>query len=399
MGFELPDGKTARNLQEQVKFLSEKLKDLYAAVNKIGIRVLVVDELPEEGEPATIYLVPAEDASQENIYNEYLWIEDEWELIGTTQIDLSDYMTLSTEQTISGKKTFSGDTYFTGNAHFQNTSYLSECYCYGSLYSAGTNDLGSSSYTWKDLYLSGKAIFSAGTNTYTIGGNEYNGLDIARSGATVMSFGGSDFSTYTHQPFSNNTYDLGSSSRAWKDLHLSGNTIYYNANSSITWSLRQNQYSNLEFAYNNIGLFSIGTSGFFPNSNNARDLGTSGLKWRNIYFSGNLSDGTNAVSVAQLASGLGGTYRHRITVEITSGFLEIAVNLNSSTAIDNNALFYGIVDHILGLAVSFYGNQTYGVAIIDSVDTTLGQITYSGLNNSYSTENIVRIVTDVVTQL
>lgn len=166
MGFELPNGKTARNLQEQVKFLSEKLKDLYAAVNEIGIKVLVVAELPEEGEPLTIYFVPAKDASQENIYNEYMWIEDEWELIGSTAIDLSDYMTLSTNQTVSGEKTFSTDTYFTGNPHFNNTAYLSECYCYGSLYSAGNLDLGSASYKWKNLYLSGN--LTDGTNSVSV---------------------------------------------------------------------------------------------------------------------------------------------------------------------------------------------------------------------------------------
>ena len=75
MAFELPDGKTARTLQEQVKFLTEKLRDLYAVVNQIGISIVVVETLPEEGEPYKVYLVPAEDPETGNYYEEYIWYD------------------------------------------------------------------------------------------------------------------------------------------------------------------------------------------------------------------------------------------------------------------------------------------------------------------------------------
>lgn len=52
------------------------------------------DALPETGEPYIIYLVPSENESEKNIKDEYLWTDESWEMIGTTKIDLSDYVTV-----------------------------------------------------------------------------------------------------------------------------------------------------------------------------------------------------------------------------------------------------------------------------------------------------------------
>lgn len=57
-----------------------------------GVNYVVVEELPTVGEEGTIYLVPKEDSKTDNVYNEYMYIEDEWELIGDTQADLTDYV-------------------------------------------------------------------------------------------------------------------------------------------------------------------------------------------------------------------------------------------------------------------------------------------------------------------
>lgn len=43
-----------------------------------------VSTLPATGEPLTLYLVPQGDGTAPNFCNEYLWINDAWELIGTT---------------------------------------------------------------------------------------------------------------------------------------------------------------------------------------------------------------------------------------------------------------------------------------------------------------------------
>ena len=72
MAFELPDGKIARNIQEQVAFLTEKLKDLYAAFNQSGLKkIVIVEELPEVGDPNVLYLLAMEDPEENNYYDDY----------------------------------------------------------------------------------------------------------------------------------------------------------------------------------------------------------------------------------------------------------------------------------------------------------------------------------------
>ena len=56
---------------------------------------LIVDELPKVGETNHIYLVLNKTGKTGNVYLEYLWIEStqSYELIGSTEVDLSDYYT------------------------------------------------------------------------------------------------------------------------------------------------------------------------------------------------------------------------------------------------------------------------------------------------------------------
>ena len=61
-----------------------------AAVNG---RFQKVNELPSSGESNVIYLVPKADPEISNACDEYIWQDNAWELIGSTEIDLSDYVT------------------------------------------------------------------------------------------------------------------------------------------------------------------------------------------------------------------------------------------------------------------------------------------------------------------
>ena len=54
--------------------------------------VRVVDALPSVGEANIIYLVPAEQPSESDLFEEWVWT-DRWERIGSAKIDLSDYAT------------------------------------------------------------------------------------------------------------------------------------------------------------------------------------------------------------------------------------------------------------------------------------------------------------------
>ena len=61
-----------------------------------GFDFQIVDTLPQTGTKGVIYLVPAEvDANVEtdiNEYDEYLWITDKFEHIGSTKMDLTGYL-------------------------------------------------------------------------------------------------------------------------------------------------------------------------------------------------------------------------------------------------------------------------------------------------------------------
>lgn len=48
-----------------------------------------VDNLPDVGDENTIYLVESENPDEKNVYEEYIYINSEYEIIGTTKVDLS----------------------------------------------------------------------------------------------------------------------------------------------------------------------------------------------------------------------------------------------------------------------------------------------------------------------
>lgn len=56
-----------------------------------GIEFEVVQALPETGVKGTIYLV-SNSGTAPNIYDEYIWVNNAFEKIGTTAVDLSGYV-------------------------------------------------------------------------------------------------------------------------------------------------------------------------------------------------------------------------------------------------------------------------------------------------------------------
>lgn len=56
-----------------------------------GIDFQVVQSLPASGVAGTIYLVSNSGTGQ-NIYDEYIWVNNRFEIIGTTAVDLSGYV-------------------------------------------------------------------------------------------------------------------------------------------------------------------------------------------------------------------------------------------------------------------------------------------------------------------
>lgn len=70
-------------------YTKSEVTDLIAALH--AARFERVNTLPVTGETNVIYLVPAPQQQSGNIYNEYIYINNGWELIGNTSIDLSNY--------------------------------------------------------------------------------------------------------------------------------------------------------------------------------------------------------------------------------------------------------------------------------------------------------------------
>lgn len=62
-----------------------------AISNIQGISYSIVEELPSSGEAGIIYLL-SNDGTDSNIYDEYIWITNKFEKIGTTAVDLSGYL-------------------------------------------------------------------------------------------------------------------------------------------------------------------------------------------------------------------------------------------------------------------------------------------------------------------
>ena len=105
------------------------IKDTYATkeeVSKIITAEIVVlndiSELPAEPtakDKKTIFLVGNGSDEGQNAYDEYVWASTgTWEKIGTTKVDLTNFVTLDGKQTITGVKTFSENIVgnLTGNA-------------------------------------------------------------------------------------------------------------------------------------------------------------------------------------------------------------------------------------------------------------------------------------------
>lgn len=67
-----------------------------------------VDALPTENiSTSTIYLLKTDNTDETNIYEEWIYVNSKWELIGTTEVDLSNYATKSDLNNYLSKDGFS----------------------------------------------------------------------------------------------------------------------------------------------------------------------------------------------------------------------------------------------------------------------------------------------------
>ena len=75
-----------------------KVTALENAINSlVGFTAEVVSNLPATGQEGIMYLVLSESIVEQDIYNEYIWVENKFEKIGNTsvEVDLSGYATIN----------------------------------------------------------------------------------------------------------------------------------------------------------------------------------------------------------------------------------------------------------------------------------------------------------------
>ena len=70
-------------------FVTHALTTAVAGISALNFEV--VSTLPESGNVATIYL-KSKAGTTNDIYDEYIYVNGKWELIGSTSVDLSGYL-------------------------------------------------------------------------------------------------------------------------------------------------------------------------------------------------------------------------------------------------------------------------------------------------------------------
>lgn len=65
---------------------------------------ITVSALPTTGVANKIYLVPSDDPETQNVLDEYIWVNNNWEKIGAVKVDLSDYYTITQTDSLLAKK-------------------------------------------------------------------------------------------------------------------------------------------------------------------------------------------------------------------------------------------------------------------------------------------------------
>lgn len=91
--------------------VDQELARVEASVSAMAnLHFVAVQTLPTQDiQTNAIYLVPSQSQGQQNAYDEYIYYNNNWEMIGTTNVDLSNYVTLNGSEALTNK-TYNGYT-------------------------------------------------------------------------------------------------------------------------------------------------------------------------------------------------------------------------------------------------------------------------------------------------
>ena len=138
---------------------------------KGSLKVLVVEELPTTGEANVLYLVPRQVTKTRNVFDEYLYVNEAWELVGTTDIDISgkqDKMQFDSLPTASAENVGKIVQYIgTTNANYTN----------GYFYICLSDGGDPATYSWENINVQAGGGSNAPVLTSTSGGQPQDIVD------------------------------------------------------------------------------------------------------------------------------------------------------------------------------------------------------------------------------
>lgn len=106
------------------KPLRNEIINRIQALKTLGLKI--VQEKPiSDIEENTIYLIPKADQDENNIYDEYIYINNNWELIGNTKTNLSEYAPLNSPQ-LSGIPSAPTAAYGTNTDQIATTAFVQQ---------------------------------------------------------------------------------------------------------------------------------------------------------------------------------------------------------------------------------------------------------------------------------
>lgn len=145
-----------------------------------------------------------------------------------------------------------------------------------------------------------KTTLSSSYPTWNLTGYGASGLDIIYSDNSK----GLKLTATLLRPQNNNDMSLGNSSYTFKDLYLSGQALVHTIKMDATSGngIVANDNNDINFIFGSNTYYRLTNQMFRPMNDNARDLGQGTLRWRDAYIGRNISDGTNSVTVADLAN-------------------------------------------------------------------------------------------------
>ena len=119
------DASTTSENAIQHKVIAAVIEDLRGKISEIPkFRIQVVENLPDAGEIAVVYLKKDTGEETNNLYEEYIWTGEVYELLGRQELDLTDYVTTGELTTALNDYVTSGALSTTLNDYALKSEYL-----------------------------------------------------------------------------------------------------------------------------------------------------------------------------------------------------------------------------------------------------------------------------------